>query len=183
MDDALAWLASAPQHSLRVAECDLSSNVLEALPARLGAVLPRLRTLRAKYNRLAVLPAEALGALRLEALDLEGNQVASLPDDALPALGPQLRRLNLAANGLAALPDSVSRCRGLEALTLSNNPLTALPEALAGCQITHLDVSNCRLTALPPALATCHTLQRFFCQVGRGRGCWRKDKLFIMIKS
>ncbi|KAL4458559.1 hypothetical protein ABPG75_013424 [Micractinium tetrahymenae] len=163
VDEAVAALAVAP-HSLRIAELDISSNGLDALPAGLGAALPRLRALRAKYNRFAALPTDALGALQLEALDLEGNQIAALDDHVLPALGPQLRRLNLAANGLAALPDSVARCRGLEALTLSNNPLTALPEALAGCPITHLDVSSCRLTALPPALATCRTLQRLFCQ-------------------
>lgn len=168
VDDAIAALVLAPQCGVRVAELDLSSNGLEALPAGLGAALPRLRTLRAKYNRFSALPAEALGALRLEALDLEGNQITCLGDDTLPMLGPQLRRLNLAANGLATLPDSVARCKGLDALTLSNNPLTELPEALAGCPITHLDVSSCRLTALPPALATCRTLQRLFCQVGVG---------------
>lgn len=181
MDDALSWLAAAPQHGLRVVECDLSSNGLEALPAGLGAAMPRLRTLHVKYNRFSALPAEALGTLQLEGLDLEGNQITALGNHTLPALGLALRRLNLAANGLAMLPDSVACCKRLEALVLCNNPLTVLPEALAGCPLTHLDVSGCRLTALPPALAACRTLQRLFCQAseqGQGsRAAWLLGRL------
>lgn len=167
VEAALAQAAAAP--NLRVVELDLSSNGLDALPAGLSAAAPpfaNLRRLRAKYNCMTRLPVEQLVALpRLEAVDLEGNQIVALEEGALPVL-PTLRRLNLAGNGLVALPDSVGRCRMLEALTLSNNPLTQLPDTLAACPITHLDVSSCRLLSLPAALATCKTLQRFFCQVG-----------------
>lgn len=165
LEEAIATALANP--GVHVAELDVSSCGLEELPP-LVASFSALRSLRAKYNRLARLPVELLAALpRLEAVDLEGNRVAVLEDGALQALGDRLRSLNLSGNGLAALPDGVGRCRALEALTLANNPLVQLPEALASCPaLSHLDVSSCRLVALPAALAGSKSLQRFFCQVG-----------------
>lgn len=149
---------------LRITEIDLSSNGLEGLPPGVAA-LPGLRVLRAKYNRLSRLPLEVLAQLpRCEHLDLEGNQITAVEENALPQLASQLKSLCLSSNGLLALPDSIGACTKLEALAASNNPLTQMPDSLGACPaLTHLDVSSCRLLALPASLARSR-LQRLFCQ-------------------
>ena len=167
-----ACLSAALAAGAHVAELDLSSCGLAVLPPWLATPqLARcLRRLTLKYNALNRLDAALLARLpRLEALDLEGCQVAAVAEGELPAL-PALRSLNLSSNGLAALPADLAACPALEALLAANNPLAQLPDALGACPALQLlDVSGCRLGALPPSLAQCRTLQRLFCQV-RGEG-------------
>lgn len=155
---------------IRVAELDISSCGLDALPAALPRLAPTLRVLRLKYNPgITTLDVGALCQLpRLELLDADGCGIAALEEAALPRLST-LRHLSLASNGLASLPDSITSLPALTVLCVSNNPLAALPDDLGACPALEvLDVSGCRLAgdSLPPSLALCRTLQRLFCQVG-----------------
>lgn len=155
---------------VRVAELDLSSCGLDALPAALPCLGPTLRVLRLKYNPgIARLDVDVLCQLpHLQLVDADGCGISQLDAQALPRLST-LRHLSLASNGLASLPDSITSLSALAVLCVSNNPLAALPEDLGACPALEvLDVSGCRLAgdALPPSLALCRTLQRLFCQVG-----------------
>ena len=157
---------------IRVAELDVSSCGLAALPAALPHLGRTLRVLCLKYNpSLASLDVDALCQLpRLEVIDADGCGITALDAEALSRL-TSLRHLSLASNGLAYLPDSISSLPALAVLCVSNNPLSALPEDLGACPALEvLDVSGCRLAgdSLPPSLALCRTLQRLFCQVGLG---------------
>jgi hypothetical protein len=153
LEDALS---AAVACGLRITEIDLSSNGLEGLPPGVAA-LPGLRVLRAKYNRLSRLPLEVLAQLpRCEHLDLEGNQITAVEENALPQLASQLKSLCLSSNGLLALPDGIGACTKLEALAASNNPLTQMPDSLGACPaLTHRQLPPAGAPrqpgALPPA--------------------------------
>lgn len=167
---AAAVAASSARGAAQLTELDLSSCGLHELPAHVATLAPSLQRLTLKNNRLASLPLDVLGRMRLQGLDLEGNCVAALGEGDLARL-PALRQLNLSANGLAALPASIGDCRALEGLTAANNPMTALPDSLGDCPaLTQLDVSGCRLLSLPASLARTRSLQRLFAQVGRVGG-------------
>ena len=101
-------------------------------------------------------PSSALTALKeqdfrylrgLEGLDLSGNQVTSMSNEAFMDL-ESLLELDVSANGLTALP----AINGLTTLTyfdVSGNALTELSGISTLTKLTHFDVSNNELTGLP----------------------------------
>ncbi len=80
-------------------------------------------------NALRALPAHLLAAhTQLEQLDLDGNQLAALPE----AIGglTALEMLSLGDNRLTVLPEAIGGLTALRSLSLYGNQLTALPEAI-----------------------------------------------------
>lgn len=72
---------------------------------------------------------------RAQALDLDGNQLTSIPAD-------------------------IGQCRGLEILRLSRNRLRSVPTSLQGChRLKLLAISDNVITCLPPPLGNCAALE------------------------
>ena len=128
---------------------NLSGNRLRELPADF-ARLARLRILFCSDNRFTALPAVLGACQRLEMVGFKANQIALVPDAALP---PALRWLILTDNRIEALPESIGRCTRLQKLMLAGNRLRALPAALAHCSALELlRISANEFEALPAQL-------------------------------
>ena len=100
-----------------VAEVDVSSNKLHALPDALWT--PALRSLNASSNRLTEVPASGLArAVALHTLNLADNpKLVGLPIDALRGL-PALRHLYLAGTPAARTRDEFAAALARPDVTL-----------------------------------------------------------------
>jgi Leucine-rich repeat (LRR) protein len=173
-----AWLSGLTllpeDHPLtsRLSRLDLSSG-LEPNP-RPGDLLTRSRTVTAPAAliRLLLAPLSAtpkirntpglhrvpLGLerlIRLERLDLSGNQIIELPG----SLPERLRWLDLSENPLLAFPDALLSRPRLRTLSLAKTRLIALPPSgWRSCRLLALDLSDNALQDLPPGLAQARTL-------------------------
>jgi len=172
---------------------DLGRNNFEELPSDLGNLIElqellldennlcdisavgdliNLRHLDIASNRLDMFPTELANCTLLEILDVDGNEIEVLPDDAFVNM-VNLTRLNLNFVGLKFLPPSIGNCASLEELKLHenylqhlpgtigllrrlrvlvvhDNCLVNLPDELASCtSLIHLNVANNQLTRLP----------------------------------
>ncbi|KAG8224139.1 hypothetical protein J437_LFUL005473, partial [Ladona fulva] len=89
-----------------------------------------LQYLRLGDNKLHAIPSEALRRLhRLRTLDLRGNNITSVPEDAFNGFGDTITFLNLQKNGIKSLPIlAFENLNSLETLSLQNNKLQHLPE-------------------------------------------------------
>ena len=80
-------------------------------------------------KKLKGLPTKIIEKLTgLKRLDLEGNQLTSVPES-LGNLG-SLKGLNLGGNQLTTVAEAIGELTGLQRLDLQNNLLTTLPEAI-----------------------------------------------------
>nr|XP_036879223.1 protein scribble homolog isoform X6 [Manis javanica] len=113
--------------------------------------LANLVTLELRENLLKSLPASLSFLVKLEQLDLGGNDLEVLPDT-LGAL-PNLRELWLDRNQLSALPPELGNLRRLVCLDVSENRLERLPSALGGLVLlTDLLLSQNLLQRLPDGI-------------------------------
>ena len=110
--------------------------------------LPELRAVDLSWNQISSFRSGDLDQVadKLERLNLRGNRLGILSDDALVAM-TSLRDLNLADNQLAALPPTLfssASLQSLESLQLQNNSLTMLtPGLFAGLsQLVMLNLSH-----------------------------------------
>lgn len=107
----------------------LDHNSIKILPSGLFTKLTQLKSLSLASNQLTVFP-ESLGSLRhLDAVDLSDNKIRSIPE----SVGNlQVVELNLNRNQLASLPVSLSKCARLKVLRVEENclPLEAITTAL-----------------------------------------------------
>lgn len=120
----------------------LDKNGLKTLPVGLFRNLTHLKTLSLASNQLSIFP-EDLNTLRhLDAIDLSDNKIRSLPE----SVGDlQVVELNLNRNQLASLPANLSRCARLKVLRVEENclPVEALTaELLKESQISLLAVEG-----------------------------------------
>lgn len=132
--------------NLRVLEC--SNNQLTDLPSsleqlttleqlfmrqnrlRVFPVLPTqsLKELYLADNQITALPAEQLcGLVMLSSLELRGNKISALPEEALPST---LSRLDLSNNDISSLPPSLGLLPSLSVLLLEGNPLRGIRREL-----------------------------------------------------
>lgn len=152
-----------PQPQGRI-NCNLLSQLIELYAVNMGVSDPTLAGLQ--Y------------ATSLDSIDLSGNRLTSLADDAFVGL-PDLRHLNLKENAFTDYPlAAIANLESLQSLDLSHNKLATLPDGafvglegvrvllLNGNEITnlaagtfsdspvleYLDLSGNRLTSLEPAV-------------------------------
>ncbi|KAG2423468.1 hypothetical protein HXX76_015338 [Chlamydomonas incerta] len=130
---------------------DLSSNLLEQVPADVGC-LGRLRDLDLSRNEeLRELPQQLCDLTALTRLDLSHCGLECLPLR-MERLG-RLVEMRLDGNSLSYLPPAAGALPSLTALHASHNRLTALPAELCGASsLTGIFVAHNQLTALPASL-------------------------------
>uniref|UniRef100_A0A3B3UI41 non-specific serine/threonine protein kinase n=1 Tax=Poecilia latipinna TaxID=48699 RepID=A0A3B3UI41_9TELE len=168
----------------RIRLLDLSGNELDSLSCFLDdAVVQQqlwhVHRLDLSNNVLLEFPSAICQSLKsLTRLDLQGNQLRSLPDDllALPSLstlnvsrnciGPMLtfnpavtclslRQLNLSFNKITTFPYELGRIMGkLEELFMDGNGLTELCSALHLPEVKLLDVSKNNVENISPDFLT-----------------------------
>jgi len=134
----LATLPMELSQTKRLETLVLDHNKIKMLPADLFPNFTQLKTLSLASNQLTTFP-ESLGTLRhLDAVNLSDNKIHSLPE----SVGDlQVVELNLNRNQLASLPVSLSKCTRLKVLRVEENclPLEAISvELLKESQISLL---------------------------------------------
>ncbi|XP_037234690.1 protein scribble homolog isoform X25 [Falco rusticolus] len=113
--------------------------------------LANLVTLELRENLLKTLPTSLSFLVKLEQLDLGGNDLEVLPDT-LGAL-PNLRELWLDRNQLSALPPELGNLRRLVCLDVSENKLEQLPNEVSGLvALTDLLLSQNLLECIPDGI-------------------------------
>ncbi|MCY7359317.1 MAG: leucine-rich repeat domain-containing protein [Rudanella sp.] len=162
-----------------LAELDLSKNNLKTLPARLTKDLPKLERLSFLYNALTNDSVFFMPNKHLKALNIQGNQLTSLPagvrrNRRLESLWlgnnrlktadfrglRRLTDLNIYNAELTACPPSVAKLRRLKVLDLYYNNLTKLPASLGRLRrLEQLAVSHNKLKQLPEQLSQLRRLQ------------------------
>ncbi|KAM8976853.1 leucine-rich repeat-containing protein 58 [Pelodytes ibericus] len=137
---------------------DLSSNNMAYIGEEILG-LTRLKTLLAKNNRLDEfsLPKE-LGSMRLEVLNLSGNQFEEIPSQLLQL--QTLKTLSLGGNRLKSIPAEIDNLISLEFLYLGGNFITSIPPELANLPyLSYLVLCDNRIHSVPPQLAQVHSLR------------------------
>ncbi|GBG33927.1 Leucine-rich repeat-containing protein 1 [Hondaea fermentalgiana] len=143
--NALTKLPDSIGGCAQLSELNLFNNKLIKIPATL-AEIEALVDLNLGGNKLKTLPSTKRW-INLERLALSWNTIVMLND-----FGgmPKLRQLQLNRNQLAEIPDdALVGCDDLESVDLSTNRLTALPLSLLQCSgIQTLDATSNELSAL-----------------------------------
>ena len=170
-------LAAQSGHKVDGSLAGLTGGICGRTPGVRDALLVRVRTVNAGLSCAQVtithlgaltgtlsLPDRSIRALRpgdftglanVTALDLGGNELASLPAGVFAGLDDTLTSLDLSDNDLVSLSAGLfGPLTGLTTLDLSDNGLAALPTGLFGplTGLTTLDLSDNGLAALPARL-------------------------------
>ena len=170
-------LAAQSGHKVDGSLAGLTGGICGRTPEVRDALLVRVRTVNAGLSCAQVtithlgaltgtlsLPGRSIRALRpgdftglanVTALDLGGNELASLPAGVFAGLDDTLTSLDLSDNDLVSLSAGLfGPLTGLTTLDLSDNGLAALPTGLFGplTGLTTLDLSDNGLAALPARL-------------------------------
>ena len=111
----------------RVYELDLSSKMITALQSNDFSGLLRLNNINLSGNQLKSLPDGIFSNTSLSQITLSRNQLTSLPDGIFSGLST-LHSLFLSRNQLASLPDGIFSDTILRDITLAENQLASLPD-------------------------------------------------------
>ena len=145
-------------HSME--ELDLSQNNLWSLPGSSLCDLPLLRKLNVSQNHLLDLADLGLSfedgcMLHLTEVDVSQNQLSTLRGGDLRLASATLEKLDLSGNRLSILADdALTYLNLLKELNLSDNMLAALPPALfnSSKNLEKLHLQNNSLTLLTPSI-------------------------------
>ena len=148
-------------HLPDIMDIGLSRQVLMNSNQGKGCQLPELKSVDLSWNQISSFRSGDLDLVsdKLELLDLRGNRLDILSDDALASM-TSLRQLNLADNQLAALPPTLfsAQLSSLESLQLQNNSLTMLtPGLFAG--LSNLAMLNLSYNAIASHLLDSETFK------------------------
>jgi len=94
----------------------------------------------------------------LEALDLSGNQLSSLPDDF--GRFRKLRILFLSDNKFQVLPSVLSECPELNMIGFKANQISRIPENSLPVHIRWLILTDNQVESLPASIGQCSKLQK-----------------------
>ncbi|XP_070828701.1 leucine-rich repeat serine/threonine-protein kinase 2 isoform X3 [Chaetodon trifascialis] len=147
-------------HLLRL---DLSHNCLLEFPSALCQSLKSLTRLDLQGNQLQSLPVELLSLLSLTTLNVSRNCVGPLLTFDPAVTCPSLRQLNLSFNRVTAFPHELGRAVSqLEELFMEGNSITELCVPLCLPEIKLLDVSKNSVESISPDFLTgCPKLETF----------------------
>lgn len=140
---------------------ELGDNGLEAWPSNLFNNTLVVRHLNLELNQLKLIPANAFKGMHTVKLVLSYNRIEHLDDDCFHGLEHTLEQLDLEHNQLSSIPYAVMNLKRLKhlylpsnkianihflpqhvkVLSLNGNLLTSIPrDALRNCSLTHLDM-------------------------------------------
>ncbi|XP_076588229.1 leucine-rich repeat serine/threonine-protein kinase 2 isoform X2 [Chaetodon auriga] len=147
-------------HLLRL---DLSHNCLLEFPSALCQSLKSLTRLDLQGNQLQSLPVELLSLLSLSTLNVSRNCVGPLLTFDPAVTCPSLRQLNLSFNRVTTFPQELGRAVSqLEELFMEGNSITELCVPLCLPEIKLLDVSKNSVESISPDFLTgCPKLETF----------------------
>lgn len=164
--NAFSQLPPVLVHFTQLHTLELRNNDLTILDLPVGgggaSLLPGLRTLDLRNNRLAKFPKLLLGLPALTHLMLGFNRLQELPPQ-LPGAFRALEELDVSSNALRELPDGLRHLPQLSFLNIENNQLSRLPLELSLCPNLRnlLAAGNPQRTVSHAVLAkgTAHVLQ------------------------
>ncbi|XP_043916874.1 malignant fibrous histiocytoma-amplified sequence 1 isoform X2 [Protopterus annectens] len=141
-----------PDNIADVEVLNLGNNALREVPANVlqGSLLPSLRVLILRRNRLTCLPAPVCELKGLVELDLSHNLLTGLADQGIDRVSSTLKKLCVSHNKLKCLPPEIGALSQLEELDVSFNDICQLPESL--CRLSRLrtlDVDHNKLASFP----------------------------------
>uniref|UniRef100_A0A8C5PEI0 Leucine rich repeat containing 58 n=1 Tax=Leptobrachium leishanense TaxID=445787 RepID=A0A8C5PEI0_9ANUR len=137
---------------------DISNNNMAYIGEEILA-LTKLKTLLAKNNRLDEFSIpKQLGSMKLEVLNLSGNQFEEIPSQILEL--QSLKTLSLGGNRLKSIPVEIDNLISLEFLYLGGNFITSIPSELANLPyLSYLVLCDNRIQSVPPQLAQVYSLR------------------------
>ena len=123
-------LTSIAHHLTQITEVSLNENQLAEVPVELFQ-LPNLLVLQLSHNQLKSLPSskkpwERLYTSRISKLDLDWNQLETLPEGLFRDLANSLTELSVECNALQDLPPGLWVIPKLKILNLAKNNLSRL---------------------------------------------------------
>jgi Leucine-rich repeat (LRR) protein len=142
-------------HLTALQEFDLGTNQISLLPSEICR-LHHLTRLLLCFNQLSSFPSQL--PCNLIYLNLEGNQITSIPPDigCLTAL----QQLLLSYNQITSLPSDIGCLTALQVLMLADNRITSLPSDI-GClnALQVLMLADNQITSLPTDIGRLNALQ------------------------
>ncbi|XP_043980418.1 leucine-rich repeat serine/threonine-protein kinase 2 [Gambusia affinis] len=156
LDDAVVQ-----QQLWHVHRLDLSSNVLLEFPSAICQSLKSLTRLDLQGNQLRSLPDDLLALPSLSTLNVSRNCIGPVLTFDPTVTCPSLRQLNLSFNKITTFPYELGQTMGkLEELFMDGNGLTELCSALYLPEVKLLDVSKNNVENISPDfLTTCPKLE------------------------
>lgn len=157
--EAAEWRALVGVENNRIRTLNLGNLGLTSLPSSVEK-LAFLRSLLLDGNPVASLPQELSALSGLQTLSLHGVALDTLP--AIVTRLISLKYLDLGRTGLKAFPPALANLKGLEGLSLDSNSLVSIPAAIGGLTaLFDLDLGKNGIQSLPPeigSLVRLHTL-------------------------
>lgn len=132
------------EQSTLLKHLDLSQNNLRELVDSVSN-LTELRVLLLSDNLLGRLPLTLQNCQNLQDIDFHNNQLAELPDLALP----RLKKMRISKNQLTSLPKGLSSCEMLEMLDCKSNRLRSLPSLAKLQNLKVLDAMENLISVFP----------------------------------
>jgi len=134
------------------------TNATRQIPEDFFVGLERLKLLDLEHNQLTSLPRSIENLTSLERLNLDRNQLASLPE----RIGQltSLEKLDIRDNQLRSLPAEIGQLTSLIQLDIRDNQLTSLPDSIGNLtSLEILTLGSNQLTSLPESMGNLSSLR------------------------
>eukprot|EP00803_Ostreobium_quekettii_P002403 evm.model.scf_741.3 EVM.evm.TU.scf_741.3 scf_741:61361-66874(+) len=154
-ENALTQLPDKLSSCRSLTVLDAQKNNLETVT--LGT-LTSLVDVNLSHNKLSsILPGDINGLHKLKVLNIQYNQLTSLPG---MAHCRSLVELHAGFNRLKEIPSDMGEMEALKVLDLSTNNISSIPIAACQMRLSVLDLSNNTIGTLPPELGFMTSLRK-----------------------